>query len=145
MTFQEDMPPFFKLDPFSNSYVIYLNKFDFESEITKRRLNDKQYVKNLTWIQFNKATTELMASFYSILSEFYKSELSSKFRHNFCAVALSKLPLMEKQYFYLRKKSSQGHPDHPELSKHVKSLTSFAVTIDSLCVLYTCNLIICFV
>lgn len=141
VTTQENMPPFLKLDPFSNKYVIHLSKFDFDSIIAKHRLNDKKYIKSLTWDQFNKSTTELMVSFYSKLSKFYKSELSSKFRRNFCAVLLSKLPLMEKRYFILRKKSSKGRI--PEFTSHVKSLSSFAVTI--IFVLFKFYLTICFV
>lgn len=125
VTVQDDLPQFLKLDPFSGKYVFQLSKFDIDSIITTRQLNEKEFVKSFTWAQFNRSATDLMANVYSKLTEFYKSELSSKFRREICATLSSKLPVMEKKYYRLRKKSIKETA--PSLSRNVQKLESLSV------------------
>ncbi|KAH9394971.1 hypothetical protein TYRP_005035, partial [Tyrophagus putrescentiae] len=107
-----------------NHYIFQLSKFDYDSIIEKHRMNDKAHVKTFNWSQFNRSSTDSMASLYAVLSPYYKSKLSSKLRRDICATMSSKLPYMEKRYLYLRKKSFAGK--HPALSRNVQSFTSFA-------------------
>lgn len=124
VTPQENLPLFLKLDLFTNKYIFQLSKFDYDSIIEKHRMNDKAHVKTFNWSQFNRSSTDSMASLYAVLSPYYKSKLSSKLRRDICATMSSKLPYMEKRYLYLRKKSFAGK--HPALSRNVQSFTSFA-------------------
>lgn len=120
------LPKFLSKDRHSKKFVFNLSKFDYNIIIEKLQLNDKEYVYQLSWKQFNRLSTKLMKSFYSTLSTFYQYGLSSKFRRNFCAVVASKLPYCEKMYQRIRKKSEKGLLS-PDLTGNVKSLTSYNV------------------
>lgn len=120
-----DMPQFLQFDRLSGKYVFHLGLFDFDTVIEKKRLNDENVVQALTWAEFNKTTSEIIASYYTILANFYKNGISSKFRRHFCAALSSKLPLMEKKYLNIREQTAQGNL---YLSDTVKSIVFYAVS-----------------
>lgn len=120
-----DMPNFLQFDRLSGKYIFHLGLFDFDTVIAKKRLQVETVVQALTWAEFNKTTSEIIASYYTILANFYKNGISSKFRRHFCAALSSKLPLMEKKYLDLREQTAQGSL---YLSDTVKSIVFYAVS-----------------
>lgn len=126
VTLTDDMPNWLYLDRLTNKYVFCIDSFPFDHIPTKLGLNDKKIVKNMDWMQFNRATTTMIAEYYKVISQYYKSGISQIFRREFSAALSSRLPRMAKKYRRIRKASARGRLS-PDLSKTVKSLTTYSV------------------
>ena len=122
------LPAYLRKDPIFNKFVFDFTKFDYSPEIEKLKLNDKNYVKNLSWKGFNKDISKLMNLYYSSLSIYYKYGLSAKLQRDFCLAVALNLPLCEKKYRKMRKQSAKGFLS-PDLSDNVKKQLLLCVSI----------------
>ncbi len=121
-------PEYLRKDPISSKFVFDFGKFNYSTEITKFKLDEKDYVKYLSWKEFNKNLSKLMGSYYSSLSLYYKYGLSAKLQRDFCLVVAMNLPLCERKYRKIRKQSAKGLLS-PDLSDTVKKQFSLSVSI----------------
>lgn len=123
----ETVPKYLRFDQCLQKHVFQLSRFDFNTLIEEQRLNYKETVKNMTWDKFSAANSKLLHSFCKVLFSVYKYGFSVKFMRNFCAGLATKLPVCEKKYHRLKKKSANGKLD-PNLSQTSKQTESFAVS-----------------
>ncbi|KAH9392399.1 hypothetical protein TYRP_005474, partial [Tyrophagus putrescentiae] len=123
----ESIPNYLRYDHCLQSYVFQLSKFDYDTTIEELKMNNKELVKKMTWNQFSFANCKLLGSFCKTLFSVYKYGFSAKFMRNFCAGLTTKLPVCEKMYYRLKKKSARGklNPDLSKTSKQCKSFSEF--------------------
>lgn len=124
---EESIPNFLSYHHCLKKYIFQPSKFDYDTIIEQHMLNNKNYVKKMTWKDFCEKASQLMASYYLSLSTVFKTGFSPQFKRSFCSNVALKLPFCEQKFFKFLKKSSEGKLS-PDMSKTVKSFASYAVS-----------------